>query len=267
MRVHPTALVDPAAQLGDDVEIGPFAVVGPDVQLARGVVLRSHVVVCGRTSIGEGTVVYPFTSIGDAPQDLKYRGETTQVVIGRDNQIREHVTIQRGTAFGGGRTVVGDHNLLMVGVHLGHDCRVGSHIIMGNGVLLAGHVQIEDYATLYGQTAVQQFLRVGESAFLAAKAGLMQDLPPFVWSQGHPARALRVNRVGLERRGFEPQRIADIERAFRMIFRSKLPPRESLDAVREHLGSSPDVQRLVSFLEKSERGFVRVRSARAGAAD
>jgi UDP-N-acetylglucosamine acyltransferase len=263
MRIHPSALVDPAAELEEGVEIGPFCSVGPGVRLERDVVLRSHALVCGRTQIGAGTVVFPFTSLGDAPQDLKYRGEATQVVIGRGNQIREHVTIQAGTAFGGGRTVIGDHNLIMVGAHIGHDCQIGSHIIMGNGVQLAGHVQIEDHATLYAQTAVQQFLRIGESAFLAAKAGLMQDLPPYVWSQGYPARALRVNRIGLERRGFSPERIAAIDRAFRLIFRSKLSPRESLDSVREHLGGSADVQRLVNFLEKSERGFVRVRSRAA----
>jgi UDP-N-acetylglucosamine acyltransferase len=218
--------------------------------------------VSGDTSIGAGTVIFPFTSLGEQPQDLKYRGETTRLVIGRENAIREHVTIHTGTAVGGGMTTIGDGNLIMVSVHIGHDCRVGSHIILGNGVLLAGHVTVEDYARIYANAAVQEFLRVGESSFLAAKAGLMQDLPPFVWSQGHPARALRINRVGIERRGFDAARVETIERAFRMIFRSRTLPRDAFAQVREHLGSSPDVQRLLGFLEKSERGFVRVRRSR-----
>jgi UDP-N-acetylglucosamine acyltransferase len=261
-RIHPTAVVDPAAEVDPMAEVGPYCLLGPGVRLAEGVVLRSHVNLSGDISIGAGTTVFPFASLGDQPQDLKYRGETTRVVIGRENAIREHVTIHAGTAVGGGMTTIGDGNLIMVGVHIGHDCRVGSHVILGNGALLAGHVTVEDYARIYASAAVQEFLRVGESSFLAAKAGLMQDLPPFVWSQGHPARALRVNRVGLERRGFEPERLEMIERAFRMIFRSKALPRDAFAAVREHLGCSQDVQRLLGFLEKCERGFVRVRRSR-----
>jgi UDP-N-acetylglucosamine acyltransferase len=261
-RIHPTAVVDPAAEVESTAEIGPFCLVGAGVKLGDGVVLRSYVNLSGDTSLGAGTMVFPFASLGDQPQDLKYRGENTRVVIGRNNSIREHVTIHAGTAVGGGITAIGDGNLIMAGAHIGHDCHVGSNVILGNGVLLAGHVTVEDYARIYANAAVQEFLRVGESSFLAAKAGLMQDLPPYIWSQGHPARALRVNRVGLERRGFEPERIESIERAFRMIFRSKALPRDAFASVREHLGCSQDVQRLLGFLEKSERGFVRVRRSR-----
>jgi UDP-N-acetylglucosamine acyltransferase len=262
-RIHPTAVVDPGAELAEGVEIGPCCVVEEGARLGPGVRLHSHVHVFRNTEIGAQTTVFPFASLGALPQDLKYGGEATRVVIGEHNQIREHVTIHGGTAFGGGLTRVGDRNLLMVGAHIAHDCRVGSHVILGNGVLLAGHVAVEDYAVINADAAVQQFLRVGESSYLAAKAGLMQDLPPFVWSQGHPARALRINRVGLERRGFRAERIAPIERAFRVLFRSKLTPRQGFASVREHLACSEDVQKLLAFLEKSERGFVRVRRASA----
>jgi UDP-N-acetylglucosamine acyltransferase len=236
-------------------------VVEAGARLGPGVRLHSHVHVFPHTEIGAQTAVFPFASLGAVPQDLKYGGEATRVVIGAHNQVREHVTVHGGTAFGGGLTSIGDHNLLMVGAHVAHDCRVGSHVILGNGVLLAGHVSVEDHAVINADAAVQQFLRVGESAYLAAKAGLMQDLPPFVWSQGHPARALRINRVGLQRRGFRPERIAAIERAFRVLFRSKLAPRQGFASVREHLGCSEDVQKLLAFVEKSERGVVRVRRA------
>ena len=264
-RIHPTAAVDAGAELQEGVEIGPYCVVEEGARLGPGARLHSHVHVFRNTEIGAGTVVYPFASLGALPQDLKYGGEETRVVIGEHNQIREHVTIHGGTAHSGGLTRIGDRNLLMVGAHIAHDCRVGSHVILGNGVLLAGHVTVDDYAVINADSAVQQFLRVGESSYLAAKAGLMQDLPPFVWGQGHPARALRINRVGLQRRGLSPERIAAIERAFRVLFRSKLAPRQGFASVREHLGCSEDVQKMLAFLEKSERGFVRVRRASASA--
>jgi UDP-N-acetylglucosamine acyltransferase len=259
MSIHALAWVDPAAEIDPEAEVGPFCVVGPGVRLARGVVLRSHVRVWGRTEIGEGTDIFPFAAIGEQPQDLKFRGEETRLVIGARNLIREHVTVHPGTADGGGVTEVGDDNWLMIGTHVGHDCRVGNHVMLGNGVQLAGHVAIGDYAYVQASAAVQQFLRVGESAFVAAKAGVMQDLAPFSWCQGHPTRVLRMNRVGLERRGLKPEEIEPVEAAFRLIFRSKLSPRESLARARSLWPQSAEVERLVSFLEKSERGFARVR--------
>jgi len=260
VSIHSTAVVDPGARVHDDAEIGPFCVVGADVTLASGVVLHSHVQIAGHTSLGEGTSVFPFASLGMPPQDLKYQGETSRLVIGARNRIREHVTIHPGTSGGGNVTSVGDDNLIMVGAHIGHDCRVGSHVIMSNSVLLAGHVEVGDHAVLYGAAAVQPFLRIGESSFVAAKAGVMQDIAPFSWCQGHPARVLRLNRVGLERRGIGPDEIRAIERAFRLIFRSKLRPREAFAKVRSLLPEFSEVERLVAFLEKSERGFARVRT-------
>ena len=233
--------------------------VGPHVRLARGVVLRSHVTVSGQTEIGEGTKIFPFAAIGEQPQDLKFRGEETRLVIGARNLIREHVTIHPGTANGGAVTTIGDDNWLMIGTHIGHDCRVGNHVMLGNGVQLAGHVTIADFSYLQANSAVQQFLRVGESAFVAAMACVMQDIAPFAWCQGHPTRVLRMNRVGLERRGLTAEQIEPVEAAYRLIFRSKLPPRESLARARALFPQSAEVERLVSFLEKSERGFARVR--------
>jgi len=260
VSLHPTAIIDSTAEVHPEVEVGPYCVVGPNVKLARGVRLHSHVSVTGVTSIGEDTEVFPFACIGMPPQDLKYRGELSRLVIGARNRIREHVTIHPGTAGGGNVTEVGDDNLIMIGSHIGHDCRVGSHVIMSNNVLLAGHVEVGNHAVLYGSAAVQPFLRIGESVFLAAKAGVMQDLAPYTWCQGHPARVLRVNRVGLERRGIDPDEIRAIERAFRLIFRSKLRPREAFAKVRSLLPEYGEVERLVGFLEKSERGFARVRT-------
>jgi len=215
--------------------------------------------VTGRTLVGEDTVIFPFAVVGEVPQDLKYRGEATRLVIGARNTIREHVTINIGTTGGGGLTRIGDDNLLMSGAHVGHDSQIGNHTILGNNVLLAGHVTVEDYAVIYAQAAVQTYLRVGESSFLAAKAGLMQDLAPFTWAQGHPTRLLKINRVGLERRGVAPARIQAIERAFRTLFRSGLRPRDAFAAAREAAPDCPEVERLVAFLEKSEHGFARVR--------
>lgn len=253
------ACVDPGAEVDPEAEVGPFCVVGPHVRLARGVVLRSHVVVAGRTEIGEGTQIFAFASVGEQPQDVKFRGEETRLVIGARNLIREHVTVHPGTADGGGLTQIGDDNWLMIGTHVGHDCRIGNHVMMGNGVQLAGHVTIGDFAYVQASAAVQQFLRIGESAFVAAKAGVMQDIAPFAWCQGHPTRVLRMNRVGLERRGLTAEQIEPVEAAFRLIFRSKRTPRESLAQARVLWPQSAEVERLVAFLEKSERGFARVR--------
>jgi len=259
LSIHATALVDPKAQIASDVEIGPYSIIGPGVKLARGVVIRPHVVVTGNTEIGEGTKVYSFSILGEAPQDFKYRGEDTRLTIGARNVIREHVTVHPGTQDGGGVTSIGDENWLMIGTHVGHDCHLGNHILLGNGVQLAGHVHVADFAYIQAAAAVQQFLRIGESCFVAALAGVMQDLAPFTWCQGHPTRVLKLNRVGLERRGLSAAEIEPVEEAFRLIFRSKLSPRESLVKARALFPKSAEVERIVSFLEKSERGFARVR--------
>ena len=258
MRVHATAVVDSTAEVDADAEVGAYAVIGAGVKLAKGVVIRPHAHVVGCTEIGEETVVYPFASIGETPQVLSYRGEQTRLCVGARCQIREHVTINAGTVGGGGITRIGDDCLLMIGSHVGHDCQLGSGLVVGNNVLLAGHVTIEDQAWVSASVAVQQFVRIGRSAYVAAMAGVMQDLAPFSWSQGHPVRLLKVNRIGMERHGYMPDVISDVETAFRILFRSKLRPTEAFARVRSELGHSADVMHMVGFLEAA-KSFARVR--------
>lgn len=258
-RIHPTAVVDPKAEVDPTVEIGPYAVVGPHVRLEREVVLKTHAHVTGHTVIGPGTRVFSFASIGEEPQDQKYRGEVTRLTIGARNTIREYTTIHPGTKVGGGETTIGDDNLLMVGAHVAHDSHIGSHVIMANQASLAGHVTVEDYAVLAGLCGVHQFVRIGESAMLAAMSGVGQDVAPYVIAQGNHARVIGINRVNLERRGFSKERIKTVDRALRIVFRSGLRPRDAFARVRDELPDSPEAEHLVAFLEKSERGFCRVR--------
>ncbi len=257
--IHPSAVIDPGAEVDASVEVGPYAVVGPHVRLTEGVVLRPHAHVTGRTEIGRETVIYSFASVGEVPQDRKYKGEPTRLVIGARNIIREYATLHPGTAEGGGLTSVGDENLLMIGVHVAHDCQLGNQIVIANNVALAGHVRIEDYAVLGASSNVHQFCRLGESAMVGAMTGVGQDVCPFTIAQGIPARMFSMNRINMERRGFPPERIKAVERAFRLIFRSGLRPYEAFARVREELADSRDAEPLVAFLEKSERGFCRVR--------
>lgn len=260
MSIHPTAIVDASAELDASVEIGPYTVVGPRVRLAEGVVLRAHCHVTGHTEIGPESTVFSFASVGEIPQDLKYRGEPTRLLIGARNTIREYVTIHTGTSEGGGTTTIGDDNLLMVGMHVGHDSHLGSHIVISNHVQLAGHVIIEDHATIAANSAVLQFCRLGESSFLSGMSGLTQDLAPYCWAHGYPARVVKMNRVNLERRGLSEQQLDALERSFRIIFRSGQRPEQAFAQVREELAGSAQAEHLVAFLEKPcDRGFARLR--------
>jgi UDP-N-acetylglucosamine acyltransferase len=258
-KIHPTAVIDEAAELADDLEIGAFATVGAGVRLDSGVVLHPHAHVTGHTWLGPGTHVFPFASIGESPQDQKFRGEDVRLVVGARNQFREHSTAHPGTAKGGGITSIGDDNLFMIGAHVAHDCRVGNGVILANGAMLAGHVTVFDHAVIQAAAGIQQFLRIGEAAFIAGHAGLIQDAPPFCFLQGYPARVLKLNRIKLERLGWDAERIEPLERAFRIVFRSNLAPRTAFARVREELAASKDAQQLVEFCEGAERGFARNR--------
>jgi len=256
-RIHPTAVVDPGAKLAAGAEVGPLCVIGPDVELAAGVSLRAQVHICGRTRVGEGTRVFPFAVLGEEPQDQRFAGETTRLEIGRENVIREHVTVHVGTPEGGGCTRIGDDNLIMTSVHVGHDTYIGSHCIVASQCGIAGHVEIHDYAVIGGLSGVHQFARIGESAMVAALSGVTKDAPPFSIVAGTRATTRGVNTIGLRRRDFSAEERHQINRAFHILFDSKLRVALALDQVRaEGLDSAP-VQRLLAFLESSQRGFSR----------
>jgi UDP-N-acetylglucosamine acyltransferase len=256
-RIHPAAIVDPAAKLADDVEVGPLSCVGPGVELGPGVVVGSQVSIIGRTRVGARTRIHPFAAIGGDPQDKSFAGERTRLEIGADNVIREHVTIHVGTPQGGGCTRVGDDNLIMNGAHVAHDCQVGSHTIVASFVGLAGHVVVEDYAVLGAYTGVHQFARVGESVMTAANSMLSQDAPPFAMVAGDRARLVGLNVVGLRRRELSVNALPALKRAFHLLFASKLRLDVAVARIRDELPAVPEVERLLGFLERSPRGFCR----------
>jgi len=255
--VHPTAVIDPAAKLADGVAIGPYATIGPEVELAARVEIRAHAHVTGRTRLGESTRVFPFAVVGEEPQDKSFSGEVTELQVGRDNVIREHVTLHVGTAKGGGCTRIGDDNLIMNGVHVGHDSLIGSHCIIASHCAIAGHVELQDYAVVGGLSGIHQFTRVGESAMVAAMSGVTKDAPPFSLVAGERATTRGVNSVGLRRRGFDAATRRAIRQAFHILFSSKLRLEPALARVREECEASPEIERLLHFLESSERGFSR----------
>lgn len=254
--IHQTAIVAPEARLGADCYIGPFCTVGAEVSLGEGVRLDSHVAVDGRTSIGRGTHIFPFVSIGLAPQDLKYGGEETATEIGEGNQIREFVTIHRGTAGGGGVTRIGDRNLLMAQAHVAHDCQIGSDVIMANAATLAGHVEIADRANVGAYSGVHQFCRVGREAFVGGYSVVVKDAPPFAIIQGNHAKCYGLNRVGMRRRGYAKEVIENLNHAYRLLLSSKLNTTQALERIREEISGCEEVDLLVEFIESSKRGVV-----------
>ncbi len=254
--IHQTAIVAPEARLGADCFIGPFCMVGAEVSLGEGVRLDSHVVVGGRTSIGRGTHIFPFASIGLAPQDLKYGGEETATEIGEENQIREFVTIHRGTAGGGGVTRIGDRNLLMAQAHVAHDCQIGSDVIMANAATLAGHVEIADRANVGAYSGVHQFCRVGREAFVGGYSVVVKDAPPFAIIQGNHAKCYGLNRVGMRRRGYAKEVIENLNHAYRLLLSSKLNTTQALERIRVEISGCEEVDLLVEFIESSKRGVV-----------
>jgi len=256
-RIHPTAVVEPGAKLADDVEIGAYAVIGPEVQLDSAVTIAQHASVFGSTRIGARTRVSPYACLGGEPQDKAFAGEATRLEVGTDNVIREHATINVGTAQGGGCTRIGNDNLIMNTAHIAHDCQIGSHCIIASFCGLAGHVTVEDHAVLGAYTGVHQFSRVGESVMAASNAKLSQDAPPFAMVAGDRARLVGVNSIGLRRREFSRETVRAVKHAFHILFHSKLHLEPALARVREELGGTPEVRRLVCFLESSERGFCR----------
>ncbi|HKK05171.1 MAG TPA: acyl-ACP--UDP-N-acetylglucosamine O-acyltransferase [Gammaproteobacteria bacterium] len=257
MSVDSRAVVDPEARLADDVTVGPFSVIGPGVEIESGTWIGPHVVINGPTRIGRDNRIFQFASIGEIPQDKKFAGEETHLDIGDRNTIREYVTINRGTAQGGGVTRVGSDNWFMAYIHIAHDCVVGDHTILANGASLAGHVNIEDHAILGGFTLVHQFCTIGSHAFCGMGSAVSKDVLPYVMISGAPARTHGLNAEGLKRHGFSGATIKALRRAYKTIFRSGLTKEQAIEALEAMCAETPEVATLVAFLHKSERGIVR----------
>ncbi|HEX8735533.1 MAG TPA: acyl-ACP--UDP-N-acetylglucosamine O-acyltransferase [Pyrinomonadaceae bacterium] len=255
--IHETAIVSPQAVIGDDCYIGAFSVVGDEVILGDRVRLESHVVIDGKTEVGSETRVFPFVSIGLAPQDLKYAGEATQTRIGKNNHIREFVTIHRGTAGGGGLTEIGDNNLLMAQAHVAHDCRIGNEVIMANAATLAGHVTIEDRANVGAYSGVHQYCRIGREAFVGGYSVVVKDALPFAVSQGNHAKCYGLNRVGMRRRGYSKETIEKLHHAYHLLLSSKLNTTQAIEKIKEEITDCAEVDLLVDFIETSSRGVVK----------
>jgi len=258
MNLHPTAIVHPQAQTAAGVTIGPYSLIGENVELGEGTEVMSHVVIDGHTRIGKNNRIYPYASIGLAPQDLKYCGEPTAVEIGDDNTIREFVTIHRGTAGGHRITRIGNHNLLMAYVHIAHDCTVGNHVIMSNAASLAGHIEIQDHAIVGPFCGIHQFCRIGAYSFLGAFTAVNQDILPYSkTSADRPMRVYGANRLGLDRRGLSQEDLKELEAAFRLLTRSKLNTTQALEAIEARQFQSAHVKALVEFIKSSERGVAK----------
>ena len=257
-EIHRLAVVAAGARLAPGVRVGAFAVVGEHVELGPGCALHPHAVVQGPARIGKDNVFHPFCSVGGDPQDLKFKGEPTELHIGDANTFRECVTVSRGTLGGGGKTTIGSGNFFLAYAHVGHDCSVGNQTLFVNGATLAGHVAIEDYATIGAFSAVHQFCRVGRYAYIAGYTVVTQDVPPFsLVVTERETKCFGVNAIGLERKGFDAARIEALQRAFRLLVRSKLNTSQALAEMRSAINGSPDVDELIRFIEAAQRGIVK----------
>lgn len=255
--VHESAIVSPTAKIGADCHIGAYSIVGAEVVLSERVRLESHVVIDGKTSIGADTRIFPFVSIGLAPQDLKYAGEPTRTKIGARNHIREFVTVHRGTAGGGGLTKIGDDNLLMAQAHVAHDCSIGNNVIMANAATLAGHVSIDDRANIGAYSGVHQFCRIGLEAFVGGYSVVVKDALPFAVIQGNHAKCYGLNRVGMKRRGYPSEVIKNLNHAFHLLLTSKLNTEQAVVRIKEEIKDCREVDLLIEFIETSKRGVVK----------
>lgn len=255
--IHPSAIVDPAAELDEGVEVGPFSIIGAGVRIAAGTRIGPHVVVRGPSDIGRDNRFFQFASIGEDPQDKKYAGEPTRLIMGDRNVVREGATIHRGTVQDAVETRIGHDNLFMAYAHVAHDCWIGDHVILANAASLGGHVRVEDWAILGGFTLVHQFCHVGAHSFCAMGSVVARDVPTYVTAGGHPAVPRGVNSEGLKRRGFSDLAIASIRRAYRLLYMSGLPLADALTAIREQAGGHPELVPLAEFVANSTRSIVR----------
>lgn len=256
-HIHATAVVDPGAQIDKNVTIGPYSIIGAEVSIGKNTWVGPHVVINGPTKIGSGNRIFQFSSIGEIPQDKKYAGEPSELIIGDDNTIREYVTINRGTEQDQGYTKVGDRNWIMAYVHIAHDCKVENDTIFANGSTLAGHVVVEDFAILGGFTLVHQFCRIGAHSFCAMGTALNRDLPPYVMASGNYATTHGLNKEGLRRRGFSEKSIKALHKSYKLLMRNKGSKSENLLQVEKLAAVHPEVQKFLDFITSSKRGVVQ----------
>ena len=255
--IHSSAIVDPSARLHESVDVGPWTLIGPDVEIGAGTVVESHVVIKGPTRIGSRNHIYQFSTVGESTPDLKYRNEPTELHIGDDNVIRENVTIHRGTVQDRALTEIGDRNLLMAYVHIGHDSRVGNDTILVNNTALAGHVEVGDWAILSGYTLVPQFCKLGAHSFSGMGTSIGKDVPAYITVAGSPAEAKTINVEGLRRRGFDSAEIAALRRAFKILYRQSLTLDAAVERLQAMAAETPSLQPLIDSLMQSQRGIVR----------
>jgi len=257
VSIHPSAIISPNAELGRNVSIGPYSIIGDDVILHDDVRVASHCVIEGPSEFGSGSIFFPFVSAGQVPHDLKYHGERSWLRAGERNTFREFATLHRGTEGGGNLTEIGSDNLFMAQSHVAHDCRIGNNVIFANGASLAGHVVVEDHATLGAYSGVHQFCRVGRHAFIGASSVVVKDALPYARTVGNHARCYGQNTLGLRRKGFSTDEIRRISRAFRLLLAAKLNTTQAVEAIRQDLGGWPEIDYLISFIESSERGVTK----------
>jgi UDP-N-acetylglucosamine acyltransferase len=257
VSIHPTAIVSPKAELANSVKIGPYAIIGEGVVLHDSVEIGSHAVVEGPTEIGEGTQLFPHVCLGQVPQDLKFKGEKTHLIVGERNVFREFSTVNRGTQGGGGVTRVGDDNFFMAQSHIAHDCSVGSNIIFANGASLAGHVTVDDYVTIGAYSGIHQFCRIGKHAFIGAYSVVVKDALPYARSVGNHAHCYGPNSLGLRRRGFSNDLINQIGHAFKLLLSSKLNTTQAVERIKAELGEVAEIAYMIEFIESSQRGVVK----------
>ncbi|MBI5681789.1 MAG: acyl-ACP--UDP-N-acetylglucosamine O-acyltransferase [Deltaproteobacteria bacterium] len=259
IKIHPTAIIHPDAEIGDNVEIGAYSIVGGNVKIGSNVRICPHVVIEGWTDIGTNCKIFQFTSIGAPPQDLKFGGERSEVIIGENNTIREFVTINRATLHGGGKTVIGNNNLLMAYVHVAHDCKIGNSNILANAATLAGHIEVFDHAIIGGLVAIHQFVRIGCYSIIGGASAVTHDIPPYVMAVGNRAKLYGLNKIGLRRHGFPREEITNLKKAYDIIFRNGLGLKDALEKVGKDIKNSVHIKNLIEFIKNSKRGITRAK--------
>ncbi len=257
MAIHPSAIISPQAELAETVKIGPYAIIGDGVVLHDNVEIGAHACVDGPTEIGQDSKLFPYACLGQIPQDLKYKGEETKLIVGKRNVFREFVTVHRGTVGGGGLTKVGDDNFFMAQSHIAHDCIVGSNVIFANGASLAGHVEVTDNVTIGAYSGIHQFCRIGEHAFIGAYSVVVKDALPYARSVGNHAKCYGPNTIGLKRRGFSSELLGQIGHAFKLLLTSKLNTTQALERIKTELAGITEIDYLVKFIESSQRGVIK----------